>query len=443
MDLSDPAVAEELYLVLNEFGDRHVRVENYLIARFEEIKTLLTTDTEQLSHERKLLIGSYFTHEYALEAAALFNPSIVWHPEQPEGLDGSRRFVLSLRATGEGHISSVVFRTGSLDSQANVRLDEYSRFVTPPEVVEEVTLHKRPFFKRLVMLRLDEPFMQQLENDLPEVFTYEELYQLTKRHPFYSSHRVITEAMLALGKANYEIAYTDDHAMSERILFPYSPNEMNGIEDARFVQFTDDDGSITYYATYTAYNGRVIFPQLVETTDFRRFKVCMLEGKEAQNKGMALFPRKIKGKYRMLGRQDGENIFIMESDDLHVWREKTLLVAPEHPWEFVQLGNCGSPIETDAGWLVLSHGVGAMRKYCIGALLLDKDDPTKVLGDLPYPLLRPEGDEREGYVPNVVYTCGAIIHAGYLVIPYAMSDYMTGFAKVKIDTLLEELLATY
>jgi predicted GH43/DUF377 family glycosyl hydrolase len=248
-------------------------------------------------------------------------------------------------------------------------------------------------------------------------------------------------SMLALAEANYEVIYEPIHQMSERIIFPNSPTESSGVEDARFVQFTEDDGHTKYFATYTAYDGRVTFPQILETTDFLRFKISTLNGPQVQNKGMALFPRKINGRYAMLSRQDGENIFLMYSDELHFWLTRETLLKPTYGWEFVQLGNCGSPLETEAGWLVLSHGVGPMRKYSIGAFLLDLHDPSKVIGRLREPLLSPEHAEREGYVPNVVYSCGGQIHGQDLVIPYAMSDYASTFALVNLADLLTALKA--
>ena len=243
-----------------------------------------------------------------------------------------------------------------------------------------------------------------------------------------------------LADSNYEISFAEGLALSERIIFPVSSNESNGIEDARFVRFTDDDGAVTYYATYTAYNGRDILPQLIETQDFLHFRVLTLNGDAAQNKGMALFPRKVDGRYAMLSRQDDENLFIMLSDNPHYWSDPQMLLRPAEPWESVKIGNCGSPIETKAGWLVITHGVGPMRKYCIGAALLDLNDPTKVIGRLRAPLLCPEGDEREGYVPNVVYSCGSLVHGNQLILPYAMSDTATAIASVSLDEILKALL---
>jgi predicted GH43/DUF377 family glycosyl hydrolase len=242
-----------------------------------------------------------------------------------------------------------------------------------------------------------------------------------------------------LAESNYEIHFAPSSKMSERIIFPVSPNESNGIEDARFVRFVEDDGSIMYYATYTAYNGRVILPQLIETVDFLNFRALTLNGQAVQNKGMALFPRRIDGRYVMLTRQDDENLYLAFSDNPHFWGDSQLLEEPQQPWEFVKLGNCGSPIETEAGWLVLTHGVGPMRKYCIGATLLDLDDPARIIGRLTEPLLRPEGNEREGYVPNVVYSCGSLIHNGQLILPYGISDTASSIVRIELSELLTAL----
>jgi predicted GH43/DUF377 family glycosyl hydrolase len=278
---------------------------------------------------------------------------------------------------------------------------------------------------------------------LGEDFTLTELESIIKRittqYRYNAEYDTIANGILALARSNYELHFEEDQQLDERCIFPSSPNETNGIEDARFVQFTEDNGDVIYYATYTAYNGQVTFPQLLETTDFTHFKISTLNGAEVQNKGMALFPRKINGRYATLSRQDGENIYLMYSDDLYFWQTKELLLKPTYPWEYVQLGNCGSPIETEAGWLVLSHGVGPMRKYAVGAFLLDLNDPSKVLGRTKEPILSPDENEREGYVPNVVYSCGGQINGEDLIIPYAMSDYASSFATVNVKELLAEL----
>jgi predicted GH43/DUF377 family glycosyl hydrolase len=317
--------------------------------------------------------------EYSIESASLFNPSIVWHPDSSKMPGGSRKFILSLRATGEGHVSSITFRTGIITEKNNISIDVPNRFISNPDLIT------------------------------------------------------------GFGNSEYEIKFLQDSGLSERIIFPHSLIESNGIEDARFVQFNEDDGNSQYYATFTAYDGRTIVPRILETKDFLNFKVKSISGQEAVNKGFALFPRKIDGRYVMLSRQDNENNFLMLSDNLYNWNSKKIILEPKYSWEFIQIGNCGSPVETKEGWLVLSHGVGSMRKYVIGAFLLDKEKPEKVIGRLNEPLISPAENEREGYVPNVVYTCGGIISRDELIIPYAMSDYATSFAKVNLNDLLTEL----
>jgi predicted GH43/DUF377 family glycosyl hydrolase len=443
LSLSDEEAEREMEHVLSEFRARHQHLHTFFLRRFEQVRDQIPTD-EPLSDTRKQLIGAYFTLEYSLESAALFNPSMVWHPDQSGLPDGTRRFVVSLRAVGEGHISSINFRSGTVDGAGNVTLDEDSPYVIPPEIVPNQSYEKALFEKKLVELNRMNPFATDVFGALEDNFTLAQLREsilLTRRQ--YRQRMLDAfqdgEAILNLALSNYEIFYHTDTDLSERIIFPTAPSESNGIEDARFVRFTEQDGSARYYATYTAYDGRTIFPQLLSTTDFLRFKISTLNGPEVQNKGFALFPRRVRGLYAMIARQDGENIFIMFSENLNFWHEKKLLLRPTYPWEFIQLGNCGSPIETEAGWLLLTHGVGPMRKYAIGAALLDRDDPTKVIGRLRAPLMTPDANEREGYVPNVVYSCGGVVHAGKLILPYAMSDYASGFALVHLKDLLDAM----
>jgi predicted GH43/DUF377 family glycosyl hydrolase len=438
--LSEPEVVETLGQVMSEFKTRHQRLLDYFLARFEVMRGLLPTN-QPLSHDRILLIGAYFTHEYSLEAAALFNPSIVPHPDQSGLPPGTLRFVLSLRATGEGHISSITFRTGTIDDKGKVSVETASRYVTAPEQIPPVSYNKGIFWNQLQELGLADPIAETIMKTLQDQFTVNELsHEITylRRHANHRNTDFDRTAgrLLNLAKSNYEVLYTADLPISERIIFPNAPNESNGIEDARFVRFVDDNGNVKYIATYTAYDGRVTIPQLLETADFLRFRVCTLNGPEVQNKGMALFPRKVNGHFVMLSRQDGENLYLMYSDDLHFWYNKVPLLKPTYSWEFLQIGNCGSPIETEQGWLVLSHGVGAMRKYSIGAFLLDLKDPARVIARLEHPLLSPDEAEREGYVPNVVYSCGSLIHAGQLILPYAMSDTASSFATVPVADLL-------
>jgi predicted GH43/DUF377 family glycosyl hydrolase len=443
MEMPGPMIEDLLTQVLAEFHGRHHRAVNFFLERFEAVKEQLLTD-RPVDERRKMLIGAYFTQEYSLESAALFNPSLIWHPYQGGVPAGSRRFVLSLRATGEGHISSLCFRSGLVDANCRIVLDKPTGFVTAPQVVPNSQYDKALFLRKLLELGIANGLAEVAIQPLGDTFTMEQLEAniriAMRQHPARRREwDPIAKATLALAKSNYEIQCDPEGDISERIIFPYSPTEMNGIEDARWVLFSEDDGSVRYYATYTAFDGNVVFSQLIETADFLQFKVSTLNGTEVRNKGMALFPRKINGHYAMLSRQDGENIFLMYSDMLHFWNAKQLLVKPTYPWEFVQIGNCGSPIETDAGWLVLSHGVGPMRKYSIGAFLLDRDDPSRVLGRLQVPLLTADENERAGYVPNVVYSCGSQVHNGQLIIPYAMSDYASTFATVPLEQLLAAL----
>lgn len=444
--LSEDDVASQLDAVMREFRGRHQRTREFFMRRFEQVRKHLLTD-QPLSENRRLLIGSYFTQEYALESAALFNPSLVWHPDQSGLPDGTRRFVLSLRATGEGHISSITFRSGIIDSENRIRMDEPTRFVTAPDLVPNALYEKALFYRKLIELAVNGPLTDQVMAALNDQFTLSDLEQTLRnvlRHNRSQQREFepIAHTMVMLAKSNYEIRFGAELDVSERIIFPSSPSETNGIEDARFVEFTHPDGRICYYATYTAYDGRVILPQMLETEDFLHFRVDTLNGPEVRNKGFALFPRMVNGQYVMLSRQDNENIYLMYSDMLHFWYTKELIAKPTYPWEFVQLGNCGSPLETEQGWLVLTHGVGPMRKYAMGAFLLDLENPSRVIGRLPVPLLEPDANEREGYVPNVVYSCGAAVHGNELIIPYAMSDYASAFATIPVQQVIDAMVRT-
>jgi len=441
--LPEPEVVQVLAQVMTEFKTRHQRLLDYFLVRYQAVRRLLPTD-QQLSDERKYLIGAYFTHEYSLEAAALFNPSIVPHPDQTGLPEGTLRFVLSLRATGEGHISSITFRTGTVDGQGKIQVHVPSRYVTTPDHIPPTTYNKGIFWHQLQELGLIDNITETILKNLRDSFTVDELSQEIQYLRRYAQHRNTdfdrtASRLLNVARSNYEVIYLPEQALTERVIFPNAPSESNGIEDARFVRFVEEDGVATYVATYTAYDGRVTIPQLLETSDFLHFRVCTLNGPEVQNKGMALFPRRIRGQYVMLSRQDAENLYLMYSDDLHFWHTKVPLLKPTYSWEFLQIGNCGSPIETERGWLVISHGVGPMRKYSIGAFLLDLEDPSRVIGRLPQPLLSPDESEREGYVPNVVYSCGSLVHAGKLILPYAMSDTASSFATVPLVDLLNAM----
>ena len=382
--MSDDDIAATLTAARRRFEHRHRDLDSVLernfagvAARLGHLELLL----EPLSADRRHLIGAYFTHEYSIESAALGNPSIVAAPDQSGVGEGEVRFVMSLRAIGEGHVSSIEFRSGIVDANAAVRLDAVSGFATTGEPAPDAL-------------------------------------------------------------ANYRTWFPASIDISERVLFPSSPTESHGMEDARFVRFVDDDGTVTYYATYTAFDGHQILPQLLETADFTEFRVSTLSGRVAHNKGMAVFPRRINGSYVALGRHDNVNNFVVTSKDIRVWNDAIMIQEPARPWELMQLGNCGSPLETEAGWLVITHGVGAFRRYTLGALLLDLAEPSRVLGHLAEPLLSPSDDERDGYVPNVVYSCGAMIHARHLVLPYGFADVGTGIATIPLDDLLNRLTSS-
>ncbi len=441
--LSETEAAEELELLHQEFDCRHLQIESAWRDHFTKVSRHVFTQ-KTLSETRKFLIGATFSGEYALESAALFNPSMVAHPDQSGLANGELRFVMSLRATGEGHISSIEFRVGVIAANGSVGFDPVSRFVTVPEILPNPRYHKQSFVFKLKEMGLANEISDSIMESLSDDFIRTDLDKsvasvLRENRPESDELRRTLDCIQWLADSNYEVQFKPELAMSERIIFPVSANESNGIEDARFVRFVEDDGSVMYYATYTAYNGRVILPQFIATEDFLHFRVITLNGSAVQNKGMALFPRRIGGRYAMLSRQDDENIFVMFSDNLHYWNDPQILMRPSEVWETVKVGNCGSPLETEAGWLVVTHGVGPMRKYCIGLALLDLNDPTKILGRLKTPLLSPEGVEREGYVPNVVYSCGSLLHQGNLILPFAMSDKATSIASVPLKGVLRVL----
>src|SRR5881227_2308028 len=391
LTLSESETREQLSLVRADFSERHIDLDKGWLRYFEKVRGHIPKG-ETISETRRLFIGALFSGEYALESAALFNPSMVPHPDQTGLSEGELRFILSLRSTGEGHVSSIQFRAGVIRRDHSIEIKEATPFVTLPELNPNPTYHKRTFLDKLGEMGLENDWAASVMGRLGKTFLFDELDKSIQRATAdeASAHtrdvpRTL-ECMHLLAESNYEIHFAPSSEMSERIIFPVSPNESNGIEDARFVRFVDDDGSVLYYATYTAYNGRVILPQLLETTDFFDFRVLTLNGPTVQNKGMALFPRRVDGRYVMLTRQDDENLYLTFSDNPHFWSDPVLLEEPQQPWEFVKLGNCGSPIETEAGWLVLTHGVGPMRKYCIGATLLDLHDPARVIGRLKAPL---------------------------------------------------------
>ena len=382
MALDEAAATGQLADVLDNFQGRHLNLIASFEARADEMEEAFAGHA-QFSRTQRQLVGAYFLNEYSFEASALFNPSIVAHPDQSLAPEGGLRFIVSLRAVGEGHVSSLTFRAGTITRDGSVTIDPTVRLAATPRIVSTV--------------------------EWP-------------------------------GDGASEVQFTAGRDISERVIFPITAAQSNGIEDARFVAF-EDDGRRTFLATYTAYDGRAIRSELIETQDFLSFRMTPLKGSAARNKGMALFPRKLHGRYAMIGRQDNENLYLIYSDDLHVWEGGQPILKPEFPWEFVQIGNCGSPIELDEGWLLFTHGVGPLRRYSIGAALLDKEDPTKVIARSREPLVRPDPSQREGYVPNVVYTCGALRHGERIMLPYAVSDTFANFATIKIPALLDSMKA--
>ena len=426
------------------FAQRHRDLHGIWERHFAAVAHWVPTDVD-VSADRRHLIGAYFTHEYSVEAAALFNPSIVPAPDQSGLPSGAKRFVMSLRAVGEGHLSSIEFRSGVLGANGEIGIDAAGPHLVAGRRTPPAHFDKAHFAAKLQELGAINELSSGLLDRLGSTFTPEELEaSLSIRESggappaiWFETSKIIR----VLASSNYVATFPADSSLAERVIFPAGPNETRGMEDARFVLFTDRDGSTKYYATYTAYDGFSILPQLIETEDFVRFRISTLNGAAAQNKGMALFPRKIGGKYVMLSRRDRENLHLSTSDNVHYWDEVTELYRPQYPWELLHIGNCGSPLETPAGWLVLTHGVGPMRRYTIGAMLLDLEDPRHVKGHLAAPLIEPDEDEREGYVPNVVYTCGAILHADELIVPYGFSDSGVAIARVPLADLLEALVS--
>ena len=448
MALSKSETRRALDCVLRLFAKRHRNITRVFESHFDNVESIFKQklhDPDRLTREKRMLIGSYFTMEYSIESAAFFNPSIVEDTSQEDLGKGELRVVVSFRATGEGHISSLVFRNGIIDRNNDVIFQDVGSTVDAPEQIKRYEYFKATFLKNLGELNIPRSTVDRVLEKLPEKFIYGELQasleQCLEDNTLTPDERRDIQAVNWLASSHYEITFSLDTDLSERVIFPISYAETKGIEDARFVRFIEDDGTATYYATYTAYNGRTILPKMIETKDFYHFSVRPLHGNCVRNKGLALFPKRIGGKFAMISRIDGINNHIMFSDMIHLWNSAKIIQEPIYPWEFIQVGNAGSPIETEKGWLMVTHGVGPMRRYCLGAVLLDLEDPTQVIGRMQEPLLAPSEDERNGYVPNVVYSCGSLIHNGELIIPYAMSDYSSGFASVSLDEIFDELEA--
>lgn len=446
MMLNEKQVLETLEQTLREFARRHRNISSIFIKHCEKVRPYIEAmqiDYEALSLDRKMLIGSYCTMEYAIESAAIFNPSIIEDFDQ-SGLEaGAKRVIISFRATGEGHISSIVFRRGILDKDNNLQIMKNGNNIDKAEIEHKSLYNKERFLLKLSEMHTQDKYITQIMQDLPDEFEYAVLKSMVNTAlndpSIRQERRTALEEIIWLANSFYDLQFKHDSDITERVIFPISDSESRGIEDARFVRFTDDDGSSRVMATYTAYNGHAILPKLISTEDFYNYRVMPLHGAGAQNKNLALFPRKINGKYAMLARIDGVNNYIMYSERQTQWNTPILLQEPRYTWELTQIGNCGSPLWTEEGWLVITHGVGAMRCYCIGASLFDLDDPSKEIGRLKEPLLSPLEDEREGYVPNVVYSCGAIIHNNSLILPYAVSDYSSTYAVVDMVELLTAL----
>ena len=439
--LSEAEVESELSLLMDGFAKRHLDLHQLWQQNFEKVKSYLFT-SKALSTPRQLYIGALFSGEYSLESAALFNPSIIPHPDQSNISEGSLRFILSLRATGEGHLSSIEFRSGVINETFSITMEEPSTYVISPKINTNTSYVKSIFEHKVMEMGFENEWSALIMSSLESDFSLSQLEKAVEevsfgKKPLVQELRRTIECVRWLAESNYEVCF--DTNLAERAIFPISSNESNGMEDARFVRFVKDDGTAIYYGTYTAYNGRSILPQLLETKDFLSFRSITLNGSAVQNKGLALFPRMIDGRYAMVSRQDGENLYLMYSDNLHFWHDAKLLRCPGAPWEGVNIGNCGSPIETEKGWLLITHGVGPMRKYCMGAMLLDLNDPSIVLSALKNPLITPSENEREGYVPNVVYSCGAMLHRDRLILPYGISDTATNIVTVELKELFEAL----
>ena len=473
--------------LLRGYSRRHRNISKVFEKYFDRLAPIfdkIEVNEEDLSLSQKALIGSYFTMEYSIESAAFFNPSIVEHPDQSEIGSDEKRVIFSFRATGEGHISSIVFRSGTLDKNNNLTIEPVGKMLAEADVIKRNVYEKKTFQKKLnemqehvnviVPALIETPDEIQVQenviapvlvdtpdevqdqknkisaafvlDNLSDNFTYGELMrniELARKNPDITEDQLkIINQMMWLASSHYEIHFSIDSAISERVIFPISATEQKGIEDARLVKFTGDDGEITYYATYTAYDGMATMPKLISTKDFYDFKILPINGEIAQNKGMALFPRKINGKYAMLCRIDGVNNYLAYSDSINIWREAKIIQRPKYPWELVQIGNAGSPIETKEGWLVITHAVGSMREYSLGAALYDLENPEIEIGRLSSPLMVPNESEREGYVPNVIYSCGSFIHNNELVLPYAMSDHSSTYATVDLRELLDVLKAS-
>lgn len=443
--MTEMEVNQALEYTLREFASRHRNISRLFFKHCEHIRGVIENmqiNFEDLTDERKMLIGSYCTMEYSLESAAFFNPSIIEDFDQSYLEKGEKRVIISFRATGEGHISSIVFRRAILDVNNDLHLAKKGDYIDMAEISHKKLYDKKRFVKKLNEMRIPEKYISSIMDALPDRFEYYSLKNavnnLLKNKEITSARRMAFEEITWLVDSFYDVQFHKDSDLTERVIFPISESESRGIEDARFVRFIEDD-TVKVYATYTAYNGHTIIPKLLSTEDFYTFRIMPLHGNGAQDKNLALFPKKIKGKYAMLSRIDGVNNYLMFSKRTTLWNNPILIQEPKFPWEFTQIGNCGSPLWTEKGWLIITHGVGPMRRYSIGASLMDLEDPSKEIGRLEEPILMPLEEERNGYVPNVVYSCGSLIHNNSLILPYAVSDYSSTYAVVGLEELFDAL----
>jgi predicted GH43/DUF377 family glycosyl hydrolase len=444
LELPETEVVTLLAELERVYGSKHPNLHDVYTEHYEQARGVIPVDST-LSQARMLYIGACFTMEYAIEAVALFNPSIVPALHQEGVPAGSVRILMSLRATGEGHISSIVFRTGMVDASGDVQLDPPRAYTKTLKAVLPDHFNMSTFRRDLVALGVPNERVRRILDRLEDRFTRAQLSeaidQVRQDHETSGFLEETADTLISLTRVNYQLLLEQLIIFREFeiVIFPFSDIERHGIEDLRLVRFTDDDGTPVYYGTFTAFNGERVFPQLMEFRGGHTIDVSLITGECAKNKGMALFPRRIRGKYAMISRIDNENLYYMESDDILAWDEARPIEVPKFPWEVIQIGNCGSPIETEKGWLLLTHGVGPMRQYCIGATLLDREDPCRVIARTSEPLLIANDEERSGYVPNVVYSCGAMIHNRMLIIPYAVSDSSTRVARVDLEALLGSL----
>lgn len=445
LSLDSESIFNIISPLLQDYSKRHRNITKKLLKHADKVKNCIEKagyQYEKLDEYTRLLIGSYFTHEYSIESAAFFNPSIVPDVDQSNLEEGQLRVLISFRAVGEGHISSIVFRRALIDKNNNINVLPAGNYIDEAEKIHNMIYNKKLFIRKGEEADINADFLKDVDEKLEERFDYESLKKIiVEAKEKTTDEKTIKEynQILALSDSYRKISFSKDTDISDRVIFPISDFERKGIEDARFVKFQKENGKFVYYGTYTAYDGQHIMPKLIHTYDFVDFKTGPLNGAGAKNKNLALFPRKINGKFAMLSRIDGWNNYLMYSDNINIWEDPIKIQGPEYPWEFVQIGNCGSPIETEHGWLIMTHAVGPMRHYSISASLLDLEDPSIEIGRLKDPLIMPNNEEREGYVPNVVYSCGSIIHNNELIIPYGLSDHSSGFATVNLKLLLDRL----